>query len=99
MYHFYSRFNPQWNDLVWSDAFPKILLQLIFEDEINNINKTQPDVRTIDAQQIQPEFVNDLQKKIPTTTSELSTFFWVIIFLLFCAERIVSFKTRSKLSA
>lgn len=99
VYHFYSRFNPQWNDLVWSDAFPKILLQLLFADEANNINKTQPDVRTVDERQIQPVFVNNFQKKVSTTTADLSTTFWVIIFLLFCAERIVSFKTRSTLSA
>lgn len=29
VYHFYSRFNPAWNTLVWSETFPEVLLQLI----------------------------------------------------------------------
>ena len=29
LYHFYSRFDPAWSDLVWSDDFPKMLLKLI----------------------------------------------------------------------
>ena len=94
LYHFYSRFNPQWNDLVWSDAFPSLLLHLIFNDEINNINNKHNDVRVIDAQQIQPVFTV-AQKKAASATTDISGIFWLIIFLLFCAERFVSFTTKT----
>jgi len=95
VYNFYSHFNPQWNDLVWSDAFPTILLQLIFEDEITNIHTISPDERIIDAKQMQPVFVSDPKKIVASSTDDLSTIFWIIIFLLFCAERVVSFKTKN----
>ena len=99
VYNFYSHFNPQWNDLVWSDAFPTILLQLIFEDEITNINNTSPDERMIDVKQMQPVFVSNPEKIVASSTEDLSTIFWMIIFLLFCAERIISFKTKTNTAA
>ncbi len=83
VYHFYSRFNPQWNNLVWSDAFPSLLLHLIFNDEINNINNNYNDVRVIDAQQIQPVFAGNPNKIVASATEDLLTVFWIMIFLLF----------------
>ena len=99
IYHFYSRFNPQWNDLVWNDAFPSLLLQLIFKDDIERINHSYPDVRAIDVQQMQTAFIKSDQKTIPATVSDLSNIFWLIFFLLFCAERIISFKTKTNVAA
>jgi len=99
VYEFYSHFNPQWNSLAWSDAFPSLLLHLIFEDKINKINTAYADERIIDAKQMQPVFVSNPKKLIPATATDLSPFFWMIIFLLFCAERIISLKTKTKAAA
>ncbi len=95
VYNFYSHFNPQWNDLVWSDAFPSMLLHLIFEDEIAGINKLYADERVMDEKQIQAAFHADANKKIISAKKDVSTVFWLIIFLLFCAERIISFRTKT----
>lgn len=95
MYTFYSHFNQQWNNLAWSEAFPSILLQLIFEEEMQHINAISPDERAIDTKQILPVLTDDPKKKITAVTEDLSIAFWLIIFLLFCIERILSFKTKT----
>ena len=99
VYHFYSRFNPQWNDLVWKESFPLVLLHLLFETEMNNINNAYTDVRSIDPQQIQPEFVRNNKKITASATEDLATVFWIIIFLMFCAERIISLSTKTTIAA
>ncbi|WP_177191766.1 BatA domain-containing protein [Parafilimonas terrae] len=99
VYNFYSRLNPQWNGFVWSDAFPAILLHLIFEKEIANINATYVDERMIDERQMQPAFAADSVNKSVSATEDLSTVFWIMVFLLFCAERIISFRTKTGAAA
>ena len=56
-YHFYSRFNPLWNDLVWSDDFPKLILKLINNKPI--AISQQHDKRILSNAQIQPEIVKE----------------------------------------
>jgi len=85
--------------LVWKESFPPVLLHLLFEAETNNINNTYTDVRSIDTQQIQPEFVRNNKKVTASATDDLSTVFRVIILLLFCAERIISLRTRTNIAA
>lgn len=99
VYNFYSHFNPQWNDLVWSDAFPSMLLHLLFEDQIAGINKLYPDKREMDEKQMQTAFQADASKKIIPAKEDVSTVFWWIIFLLFCTERIISFRTKTGAAA
>jgi hypothetical protein len=36
MYHFFSRFNPAWGDLVWSDDFPKWIMDLTNDQPVDN---------------------------------------------------------------
>src|SRR5205085_8984512 len=54
VYHFYSRFNPQWNDLVWSHSFPQIIYNLLFRNENMDDERGANDKRIIDSSQIQP---------------------------------------------
>jgi len=55
LYHFYSRFDPSWSDLVWSNDFPKMMLKIII-----NPSKTDEkyDRRFIDAKQLIPVINN-----------------------------------------
>jgi hypothetical protein len=39
LYHFYSRFNPEWNGLVWNEDFAKILIPLIIPDLRNELSE------------------------------------------------------------
>lgn len=99
IYSFYSHLNPQWNNLVWSDAFPSILLHLLLDDEMTGINKLYADERVIDVKQMQPAFAAGSNRDIALEFEDLSTVFWFIIFLLFCTERIISFKTKTGAAA
>lgn len=85
-YHFYSRFDPAWSDLVWSDSFPKMLLKLIAGQSSQPAGKH--DRRVMDAKQIMPPVRNEARvatKVIERT--DLSHYLWLLLILTFAAER------------
>lgn len=95
VYHFYSRFNPAWNDLVWSDDFPKELLVLL--------NGSQPptnslyDRRAMDSRQLLPQIVKPTEVNAPkniTDQQDLSHYFWLLLVALFLVERWLSHKNK-----
>ncbi|MDB5135600.1 MAG: hypothetical protein JWP37_2203, partial [Mucilaginibacter sp.] len=94
-YHFYGRFDPSWNDLVWNDNFPKMLLRLIFNTSPNLNEKHEH--RIIDAKQLLPV----LNKKGRTSKSKmiertnLTHFCWLLLVLVFIAERWLATKKPS----
>jgi hypothetical protein len=96
IYRFYSHFNPGWNDLVWSNDFPKMILKLID----NNIDQ-QPekfDKRILTNQQIQPIQIKQTTQVAsvnPVEQVDISKYFWLLVIVLFVAERILSHKTKS----
>lgn len=101
VYHFSSRFNPQWNDLTWSRSFPQIIYNLLFLQEKNSIEINEADKRILDSSQIQPVIIsqeNHLAKSNLIDKKDLSKVFWIIAFVLFFLERIISFE-RSKAHA
>ncbi|MES2268316.1 MAG: BatA domain-containing protein [Bacteroidota bacterium] len=94
-YHFYSRFNPLWNDLVWSDAFPKMILKLI---EPNYPQPAKYDKRVLSNAQIMPNKVTEnktIASAKPTEQTDLSRYFWMLLVAVFIAERILSHKTKT----
>ena len=99
-YQFYSRFNPEWNDLAWSAQFPEMLLSLMSEDQLKNdyAEKTW-DRRIIPTQQILPvsvkSTVNSSAKATPKQTY-LEKYFWLFLIVLFGLERWVSFIQKTK---
>jgi hypothetical protein len=92
-YHFYSRFNPLWNDLVWSDDFPKLMLKLLLGNR-----QSQPkdhERRILSNSQLQPEILAQSMSQSSFKTNQqasLSKYFWLLLVLLFIAERILSHK-------
>ena len=60
IYYFSGRFDPHWNDLPWSEAFPEALLALLHEGlpRPDRTNTQNPDVRLVDARQLMPRFVS-----------------------------------------
>ncbi|MCO5935774.1 BatA domain-containing protein [Mucilaginibacter sp. RB4R14] len=94
-YHFYSHFNPLWNELVWSDAFPKMILKLIEKDVVQ---PAQYDKRVLSNTQIQPNKVTENKTISSAKSTEriaLSHYFWLLLIAMFIAERILAHKTKT----
>jgi hypothetical protein len=91
LYHFYSRFVPAWNGLVWNEAFPQLLFNLMIKASPD----IQPqDTRTIEEQQLQPcpaDNTTHYGKQLFVETTDLSDALWIVAFLLFLLERGISF--------
>ncbi|QEC79987.1 BatA domain-containing protein [Mucilaginibacter ginsenosidivorax] len=95
-YHFYSRFNPAWNDLVWSNNFAKLLLKLVlFNPDYEALNSR--DLTKINHQQMVPNIIwsakNTGESKIIVQT-DLSRYFWLILVAVFIVERWVAHKNK-----
>jgi hypothetical protein len=88
LYHFYSRFDPAWNDLVWSDNFPAWLLSLMQEPapDLGSAN----DKRVLSRQQYLPQLSTDVHTVTTSKsveTKSLARYFWLALLLVFSAER------------
>jgi hypothetical protein len=96
VYHFYSRFDPMWNDLVWSDQFPKAILTLLFDGSQNTDRNN--DKRVLADEQLTPVLTTEQAKtnsnKI-TSQVDLSKAFWIALVLLFIMERLLAYRTKS----
>ncbi len=87
MYTFYSRFNPAWNALPWSQQFPEWLLQLILPAAGSNIWKDQ---RIIDPQQVSPAIASTaIITGSNSESTDLAPLCWILLFALFFAERLL----------
>jgi len=95
VYHFYSRFNPSWNDLVWSAQFPQNILALIAPED-GFLNKSINDLRSLDINQMIPakgsgindSRLNDLQN------TDITHYFWLLLTVIFFLERWLANKKR-----
>jgi hypothetical protein len=95
-YHFYSHFNPAWNDLVWSDAFPKQILQLL-NDKPYTV-PAQYDRSALSHQQLMPYYmVNSYTPSsvVSTNPKHIGPYFWLLMIFVFAAERWLAHKTKS----
>jgi len=90
-YHFYTRFNPAYNDLVWSDDFPKMLLRLIVNDPLTN---NRYDRRTIDQKQLMPVLDKGNRNSTGKITerTDLTHYAWLLLVLVFVMERWMAHK-------
>ncbi|MBS1519387.1 MAG: BatA domain-containing protein [Bacteroidetes bacterium] len=95
LYHFYSRFDPSWSDLVWSDEFPKMILELIVGPA------TEPDFkhdkRILSDQQIMPVITNEPRASVEKVRDriDLSRYIWLLLALTFFAERWLAHRNSS----
>lgn len=93
-YHFYSHFDPTWNDLVWSSDFPQIMLNLLTDPEKDNLH----DKRAVDDKQLSPRLNEDkttvTESKLINKT-DLSKAFWLALVVLFLLERLLANRTKS----
>lgn len=92
VYHFYSRFDPDWNELVWSRSFPVVLGELLFPGGERDVRE---DRRVLDPGQIMPlkgsEAAGGGGVRAAGAVVDLGPACWLLLVLLFISERIVSF--------
>lgn len=96
VYHFYTHFNPAWNDMVWNDAFPKQVLKLLIGKPY--FVPEAYDKRTLSRKQLLPDnTVNSYTPSsvVATNPKDVSPYFWLALMLVFFAERIVTHKTKN----
>ncbi|QKJ30826.1 BatA domain-containing protein [Mucilaginibacter mali] len=96
-YHFYSRFNPAWNDLVWNDAFPKWLMALTQSALTLNAKYEH---RAISTEQLQPTYVADNENTADTSTqnTSLANYLWLLLAITFMAERWLATQIKTTLT-
>lgn len=97
-YYFYSRFNPQWNDLVWNNQFPEMIYHLLFDNQ-KDVKNVSIDKRRIDPRQLKPHVVNPadlISKQSLHVKTELRIALWTIAFVVLLIERTISFRTKKK---
>ena len=103
--HFYSRFDPAWNGLVWSAEFPGVLAGLMLE-EGGRVN----DRRVIDQGQIMPgkgevagmrpvskedagmQSGDGMRTVSKADVIDLAPAGWILIWLLLLIERVLSYR-------
>ena len=95
VYSFYSRFNPSWNDLVWSAEFSKMMLRLILDSNLT-ANELKYDRRVIDAKQILPQKIVKIKDipKFVSASKDLRHISWLLMVLLFLMERWLAYKNQ-----
>lgn len=99
IFHFYSRFNPQWNELVWDGLFVKALMPIVIRAENSTdfgFEDNPADQRSLSAQQKKITEINKTKASTKTTQNEtLGIIFWIAALLIFITERILSFRKKS----
>ena len=96
---FFSRFEPQWTNLVWEANFPQVLLPVILAEPENIKNYgfevDSLDKRVWDKNQEFYEQIVSKQAGINTLAQKsISNWFWFSAFLLFFLERVLSYQKR-----
>ncbi|MDN3547676.1 BatA domain-containing protein [Mucilaginibacter aquaedulcis] len=98
IFHFYSRFNPTWSDLVWSEDFPRLLFKLII-DKKENEQSNQYDRRMLDQEQLLPFHEAAANNNKPTEQikqqTDLSHYLWGALIAVFMMERWWSQKNKA----
>ncbi len=95
-YTFYSRIDPAWNDLPWSAALPRFILQLLYPEQLSYKDILQ-DQRKIDPRQASPVLhtAGLSPDKMIYQYKDLSRYFWVLLLIIFCGERFLSWNKKS----
>lgn len=82
-YNAYTHFNSTWNGLPWSPRMPGLLLQLIYPG-------SYPDAQLPDDAAVQPLQIKGLARAAGTPALSLVRAGWILLLLLFVAERLVA---------
>ena len=96
-YYFYSRFNPQWTDLVWNEQFVKALLPIVLGNQSTadfGFENNPADQRALAKQQLVDNKINQSSTTSIVTTQNLERLFWILALVVLIIERILSFRKK-----
>lgn len=99
IFHFYSRLNPQWNQLVWDEIFVKALMPIVINNEKAEdfgFENNKADQRRFALNRNGLVQINKTAAAIKNSQNELLGYaFWITAFIIFVAERILSFRKKT----
>lgn len=97
-YTFYSRFNPQWTDLVWKDQFVEVLFPLLYgQTNITFGFETQPTIAQVNEQPFASFESSKNNTVLISPRVNLDKYLWILAFLVFLAERWLTYRKPSDL--
>lgn len=99
-FHFYSRFNPQWTDLVWNEQFVSALIPIVLGNQSTSdfgFEINDADHRVLDKSQLIESKIHSPGISSITTDMALNKIIWVMAFILLIIERILSFRNKPNL--
>lgn len=97
-FHFYSRFDPQWTDLVWDEQFVKALVPIILGKQSDagfGFEDHDADQRLLSNVQLVESTHSGSGFSNPSSAQNLDNIIWILAFLILIIERIVSFRHKS----
>ena len=99
IFHFYSHLNPQWNQLVWDEVFVQALMPIVINNEKAEdfgFENNKADQRRFVINQNGLVQKNETAAAINISQNEpLIYIFWTAAFIIFIAERILSFRKKT----
>lgn len=96
-FYFYSRFNPQWSDLVWNEQFVKALLPIVLGNQSGTafgFEDNAVDQRILAKQQLVESKINQSTVSNTIETQNLERVFWLLALVVLIIERILSFRRK-----
>ncbi len=100
-FHFYSRFNPQWTDLVWDEQFVQALIPIVLDTSNNadfGFESHDADQRVIAKQQLPGSNYKEAGIFNISSTQDITKWVWAIAFIFLIIERILSLRKKAKSS-
>jgi hypothetical protein len=97
IFHFYSRFNPQWNELVWDGLFVKALMPVVIRAENSTdfgFEDNPADQRKLSVQQKEVTEITKTEATKTTQNESIGITFWIATLLILVTERILSFRKK-----
>ncbi len=99
IFRLYSRFNPQWSQLVWDDTFVKALMPIIIRDDhAENFGflENEADQRQLTTNQQEVIQISKLETATKSAENKpISNLFWIAALIIFITERILSFREKN----
>ncbi len=100
-FHFYSRFNPQWTDLVWSEQFVQALIPVVLgaQNDVDfGFENHDADQRVIAKQQLTSSTYKAAGVLNISSTQDITKWVWAIAFIFLIIERILSLRKKANSS-
>jgi hypothetical protein len=92
-YYFYSRFDPQWSDLVWDQQFVSALLPIILGNNDDNefgFEDNEADQRILAKMQFSESKNSKSGPSIVFITQNVDYMLWIFAFIVLFIERVIS---------